>query len=117
MAESIIVPVLPLRDVVVYPHMVIPLFVGRNKSIQALDMAMDSNKQILLVAQKSAEVDAPDFGIAPLGADVQDGKPQAAAPHVDLSQFSLAPPGSDMGEVKKAPAGPLPDISHLKLQD
>lgn len=59
MAESIIVPVLPLRDVVVYPHMVIPLFVGRNKSIQALDMAMDSNKQILLVAQKSAEVDAP----------------------------------------------------------
>ncbi|MBP8203128.1 MAG: hypothetical protein KAX70_04320 [Pseudomonas sp.] len=64
-----------------------------------------------------AEVDAPDFGIAPLGADVQDGKPQAAAPHVDLSQFSLAPPGSDMGEVKKAPAGPLPDISHLKLQD
>ncbi|WGZ93624.1 MAG: endopeptidase La [Candidatus Thiothrix putei] len=61
MAESIIVPVLPLRDVVVYPHMVIPLFVGRNKSIQALDMAMDSNKQILLVAQKSAEVDAPDL--------------------------------------------------------
>ena len=61
MAESIIVPVLPLRDVVVYPHMVIPLFVGRNKSIQALDMAMDSNKQILLVAQRSAEVDAPDL--------------------------------------------------------
>ncbi|MDQ5770446.1 endopeptidase La [Thiothrix subterranea] len=61
MAESIIVPVLPLRDVVVYPHMVIPLFVGRNKSIQALDMAMDSNKQILLVAQKSAEVDAPEL--------------------------------------------------------
>ncbi len=61
MAESIVVPVLPLRDVVVYPHMVIPLFVGRNKSIQALDMAMDSNKQILLVAQKSAEVDAPDL--------------------------------------------------------
>ncbi|OQX03733.1 MAG: endopeptidase La [Thiothrix lacustris] len=61
MAESIIVPVLPLRDVVVYPHMVIPLFVGRNKSIQALDMAMDSNKQILLVAQKSAEVDSPEL--------------------------------------------------------
>lgn len=61
MAESIIVPVLPLRDVVVYPHMVIPLFVGRNKSIHALDMAMDNNKQILLVAQKSAEVDAPEL--------------------------------------------------------
>ncbi|RLJ20916.1 endopeptidase La [bacterium endosymbiont of Escarpia laminata] len=53
------VPVLPLRDVVVYPHMVIPLFVGRDKSIQALDAAMASNKQILLVAQKSADVDDP----------------------------------------------------------
>jgi len=64
-----------------------------------------------------AEVDAPDFGIAPLGDDVQDGKPQVQAPALDLSQFSLAPPGSDMGEAKKAPAGPPPDISHLKLQD
>jgi ATP-dependent Lon protease len=54
-----VVPVLPLRDVVVYPHMVIPLFVGREKSIQALDAAMQSNKQILLVAQKSADVDDP----------------------------------------------------------
>jgi ATP-dependent Lon protease len=53
------VPVLPLRDVVVYPHMVIPLFVGREKSIHALDSAMADNKQILLVAQKSAEVDDP----------------------------------------------------------
>ncbi len=52
-------PVLPLRDVVVYPHMVIPLFVGRDKSIKALDAAMRENKQILLVAQKSAEVDDP----------------------------------------------------------
>ncbi|SFI67595.1 hypothetical protein SAMN05216206_2720 [Pseudomonas guineae] len=64
-----------------------------------------------------AEVDAPDFGIAPLGDDVQDDKPQAAVPMLDLSQLSLAPPGSDMGEAKKAPAGPPPDISHLKLQD
>lgn len=63
-----------------------------------------------------AEVDAPDFGIAPLGADVQDDKPSPAAPALDLSQFSLAPVGSDMGEAKKAPAGPPPDISHLKLQ-
>lgn len=53
------VPVLPLRDVVVYPHMVIPLFVGREKSIKALDAAMSDNKQILLVAQKSADVDEP----------------------------------------------------------
>ncbi|NIP71907.1 MAG: endopeptidase La [Gammaproteobacteria bacterium] len=55
-----VVPVLPLRDVVVYPHMVIPLFVGREKSIQALEAAMAGDKQILLVAQKSAEVDDPD---------------------------------------------------------
>ncbi len=53
------VPVLPLRDVVVYPHMVIPLFVGREKSIQALDAAMQDNKQILLVAQNSADIDDP----------------------------------------------------------
>ncbi len=53
------IPVLPLRDVVVYPHMVIPLFVGRDKSIKALDAAMTSDKQILLVAQKNADVDDP----------------------------------------------------------
>jgi len=57
--DSTDVPVLPLRDVVVYPHMVIPLFVGREKSIHALDSAMQANKQILLVAQKSAEIDDP----------------------------------------------------------
>jgi ATP-dependent Lon protease len=57
--SSYIAPVLPLRDVVVYPHMVIPLFVGRDKSIKALDAAMKDNKQILLVAQKSAETDDP----------------------------------------------------------
>ncbi|MEW5972706.1 MAG: endopeptidase La [Pseudomonadota bacterium] len=54
-----VVPVLPLRDVVVYPHMVIPLFVGREKSIAALEAAVQANKQILLVAQKSADVDEP----------------------------------------------------------
>jgi len=54
-----VIPVLPLRDVVVYPHMVIPLFVGRDKSIKALDAVMQDSKQILLVAQKSAEVDEP----------------------------------------------------------
>ena len=53
------IPVLPLRDVVVYPHMVIPLFVGRDKSIKALESAMEDDKQILLVAQKSASEDDP----------------------------------------------------------
>jgi ATP-dependent Lon protease len=57
--ETLDLPVLPLRDVVVFPHMVIPLFVGRDKSIRALDMAMEADKRILLVAQKSAETDDP----------------------------------------------------------
>ena len=52
-------PVLPLRDVVVYPHMVIPLFVGREKSVSALDEAMSAGKEILLVAQTKADVDDP----------------------------------------------------------
>ena len=59
MLESIELPLLPLRDVVVYPHMVIPLFVGRDKSIRALEAAMAADKQVLLVAQKSASVDEP----------------------------------------------------------
>jgi ATP-dependent Lon protease len=54
------IPVLPLRDIVVYPHMVIPLFVGREKSIVALEKAMETDKQILLVAQKNANVESPE---------------------------------------------------------
>src|SRR3990172_11256267 len=52
-------PLLPLRDVVVFPHMVIPLFVGRPKSIKALETAMEAGKSIVLVAQKSAAKDEP----------------------------------------------------------
>ncbi len=57
--ERLHMPVLALRDVVVYPHMVIPLFVGRAKSIKCLDAAMDNDKQIFLVAQKDATLDDP----------------------------------------------------------
>lgn len=53
-------PLLPLRDVVVYPHLVIPLFVGRAKSVKALEIASEGNKQIFLLAQKSANKDEPD---------------------------------------------------------
>ena len=59
-AEKLELPLLPLRDVVVFPHMVIPLFVGRPKSIRALETAMEAGKSILLVAQKSAAKDEPD---------------------------------------------------------
>ncbi|KAB7766289.1 endopeptidase La [Xanthomonas maliensis] len=58
-SEVLELPVLPLRDVVVFPHMVIPLFVGRDKSMRALEKAMEADKRILLVAQKSAETDDP----------------------------------------------------------
>jgi len=57
--DRVEIPVLALRDVVVYPHMVIPLFVGREKSIRCLEAAMDADKQIFLVAQKDATVDDP----------------------------------------------------------
>jgi ATP-dependent Lon protease len=59
-SEQLTLPLLPLRDVVVFPHMVIPLFVGRPKSIKALELAMESNKNILLVAQKVASKDDPE---------------------------------------------------------
>jgi ATP-dependent Lon protease len=59
LTESVELPLLPLRDVVVFPHMVIPLFVGRPKSIKALEVAMEGERSILLVAQKSAAKDEP----------------------------------------------------------
>ena len=59
-SEPVELPLLPLRDVVVLPHMVIPLFVGRPKSIKALEVAMEVGKSILLVAQKSAVKDEPE---------------------------------------------------------
>lgn len=64
-----------------------------------------------------ADVEAPDFGIAPVGVDLQDAHPEPEAPRVDLSQFSLAPVGSDMGEAPRDTNAVVPDTSHLKLQD
>ena len=58
--QEMVLPVLPLRDVVVYPHMVIPLFVGREKSIEALEAAMAGGKEILLLAQRKASDDEPN---------------------------------------------------------
>jgi ATP-dependent Lon protease len=70
-----IVPLLPLRDIVIFPHMIVPLFVGREKSIAALEEAMRHNKDILLVAQKQAKVNDPTrddiFTLGTLGTIVQ----------------------------------------------
>ena len=56
---KVTLPLLPLRDIVVFPSMVIPLFVGRDKSITALNEVMKGDKKIVLVTQKNSEVDAP----------------------------------------------------------
>jgi ATP-dependent Lon protease len=74
-SNAAIYPLLPLRDVVVYPHMVVPLFVGREKSIVALEHAMESDKQIVLVAQKNATEDNPGlediYGVGTLATILQ----------------------------------------------
>ena len=54
-----LLPVLPLRDIVVFPHMIVPLFVGREKSVRALEAVMREDKQILLLAQRNASQDDP----------------------------------------------------------
>ena len=59
LSKNILYPVLPLRDIVVFPHMIVPLFVGRDRSVRALDEVMRDNKQILLVTQKDASKDDP----------------------------------------------------------
>src|SRR5699024_6100714 len=75
MSEEYLVPVLPLRDVVVFPHMAIPLFVGRDKSIAALEAAMAESKEVLLVAQKAAEIEDPGsddlYGVGRLASILQ----------------------------------------------
>ena len=59
LSRGALYPVLPLRDIVVFPHMIVPLFVGREKSVRALEDVMKEDKQILLLAQKSAGMDDP----------------------------------------------------------
>ena len=61
MTKSLDTPLLPLRDIVVFPNMVIPLFVGRDKSIKALNEVMKKDKKIVLVTQRNSEIDDPNF--------------------------------------------------------
>jgi ATP-dependent Lon protease len=108
------VPVLPLRDVVVYPHMVIPLFVGREKSIQALDVAMRGDKRIMLIAQKQADVDDPKvddlYRIGTVASILQllklpDGTVKVLVEGVDRARIDRL----HTGEHYSADVTPLPD--------
>ena len=108
-------PVLPLRDVVVYPHMVIPLFVGREKSIQALDHVMRTDKQILLVAQKAADVDDPKaddlYRVGTVATVLQllklpDGTVKVLVEGSSRAQIDRL----DAGDFFSAHISPLPDI-------
>lgn len=62
-----------------------------------------------------ADVQAPDFGLAEVGSDLQDPKPEPVAPKVDLSGLTLAPVGSDLGQAPADAAPDAPDVSHLKV--
>jgi ATP-dependent Lon protease len=113
--QSTRVPVLPLRDVVVYPHMVIPLFVGRDKSILALDEAMRRDKQVLLVAQKAADVDDPKprdlYTVGTVATILQllklpDGTVKVLVEGVARAMVE----GMDVEEYFAADMTPLPDV-------
>src|SRR5450755_594734 len=113
------VPVLPLRDVVVYPHMVLPLFVGREKSIQALDVAMRTDKRIMLVAQKQADVDDPKaddlYRIATVATVLQllklpDGTVKVLVEGVDRASIDKL----TEGEFFSAEITPLPDLERYE---
>jgi ATP-dependent Lon protease len=115
-------PVLPLRDVVVYPHMVIPLFVGREKSIVALDLAMKADKRILLAAQKQADVDDPKaedlYGVGTVATILQllklpDGTVKVLVEGVDRAQIDVL----TGGEFFSASVTVLPDVERYEERE
>ena len=115
-------PVLPLRDVVVYPHMVIPLFVGREKSIVALDLAMKADKRILLVAQKQADVDDPKaddlYRVGTIATILQllklpDGTVKVLVEGVDRASIESL----TEGEFFSAEVTPMPDLERYEERE
>jgi ATP-dependent Lon protease len=115
-------PVLPLRDVVVYPHMVIPLFVGREKSIVALDLAMKADKRILLVAQKQADVDDPKaedlYGVGTVATILQllklpDGTVKVLVEGVDRASIEKLVEG----EFFSAEVTAMPDVERYEERE
>jgi ATP-dependent Lon protease len=126
-AEPITLPLLPLRDVVVFPHMVIPLFVGRPKSIKALEAAMEAGRQIMLVAQKAAGKDEPKpedmFEIGCVSSILQmlklpDGTVKVLVEGIQRARTSKIEDGEEhfVGEVTPVPpeADTTPEIEALR---
>ncbi len=119
-ADPITLPLLPLRDVVVFPHMVIPLFVGRPKSIKALESAMEAGRQIMLVAQKAAGKDEPKpddmFEVGCVSSILQmlklpDGTVKVL---VEGTQRARTLSISDQGEHFTAEVSPIPPAADSK---
>ncbi len=118
MAHAGVLPVLPLRDIVVFPHMIVPLFVGRDKSVRALEEVMASDKQILLVTQKDATMDdpAPDdlYAVGVVGAILQllklpDGTIKVL---VEGGARTLIDDISDAGDYLSASYRPMPEAAN-----
>jgi ATP-dependent Lon protease len=120
-------PLLPLRDVVVFPHMVIPLFVGRPKSIKALEAAMESGRQIMLVAQKAAGKDEPKaddmFEIGCVSSILQmlklpDGTVKVLVEGIQRARTLSVTDGEEhfVGEIEPVPPAPevTPEIEALR---
>src|SRR5271156_1613077 len=122
---GLLAPVLPLRDIVVFPHMIVPLFVGREKSVRALEEVMNEEKQILLLTQKNAADDDPTpdglHRIGTMATVLQllklpdqtvrvlvEGKTRARvtgfAPRTDFFQATVEPLADHGGDVKETEA-------------
>ncbi|MFD2189839.1 endopeptidase La [Pistricoccus aurantiacus] len=125
--QTFSLPLLPLRDVVVYPQMVIPLFVGREKSIQALDAAMNTDKRVLLVAQREAGHDDPEgidlFSVGTVAEIMQllklpDGTVKVlieGAARVDVGSIKMAEAGYSLAEVVLRNSEPLSEREQESL--
>ncbi|MBD3895241.1 endopeptidase La [Halomonas sp. ML-15] len=125
--QTLSLPLLPLRDVVVYPQMVIPLFVGREKSIQALEAAMEADKRVLLVAQREAGQDDPDtqdlFAVGTVAEIMQllklpDGTVKVlieGASRADVGAISVAEAGYTQADVTLRESVPLTDREQESL--
>ena len=125
--QTLSLPLLPLRDVVVYPQMVIPLFVGREKSIQALEAAMEADKRVLLVAQREAGQDDPDtqdlFAVGTVAEIMQllklpDGTVKVlieGASRADVGAISVAEAGYTQASVTLRESVPLTEREQESL--